>query len=183
MDAGCHLITRNTGLECDGGLMPMGGQVERFGADECLVNHLGFKHTRDPVVANVTINRRDQIPDAAFGHQPERIDQALDIAVIAALILESNFALPPDRLLQRWKKLDRLFATIPAGDVDVDPLVRRFRVSARRLWNRGEELDERGFGGFAQSEVVEQVRRAGQKERLNLCLVHAGQIGSILAQQ
>src|SRR5215831_236462 len=110
-------------------------------------------------------------------------NHTLDVAVIAALILESQFVFPPDRLLQQRKERNGFFAPIPSGDVNINPLTRRFGVLTGRVRNRGEELDERGFGGLAQSEIVEQAGRTRQEESLNLGFVQAGQIGSILAQQ
>src|SRR6266542_1866947 len=73
MDARRHRIARKFGFEFDGGSMPVRDEVEGFRADEGLIRHLGLDHARDPVIAYVAVNRRDQIPGAASapGRAPE----------------------------------------------------------------------------------------------------------------
>ena len=119
----------------------MRGEIESGGAVDALVEDHRLDDARDPPGSKLALAARHEIPGAALGHEPERIEQPLAFLVAAVRGAIPHFQSPvlPDRVLDHGQP-DRIVALArPAGEVDVQPLAddRRHDPAARPAATRG----------------------------------------------
>ena len=145
-------ITRQSGLEVNLRLFPVGRQIEIRYERAGLVHHPGTSHARDTVSADrpfrlarsigstrsfgsaLAIDGGHQIPHAALCHQTLRIDEPLHRFpvvpnAVAALIGHVQLTRLPDGIKQ-YRQIRNLFGrAAPTGDIHINALARVLRIA------------------------------------------------------
>ncbi len=145
-----------------------------------MVEERRFTDARDAVAADVTVDRRDEVPDAPFRHEAERIEHAL---VVAMFVADGDAPIGPDGFLQKGEMGDGIARVMPAADVDVDALPRQFRGMACDLREAGRQLHHGPVGGFVETEVGEEPGRIADEERLRFRVVQSADVGTVTGHQ
>src|SRR5207253_10324674 len=125
-------------LESHRRLFPESREIETCRSHERFIEDRRFMNTRDSIASNRVVDLRDEIPDVAFRHETEWIDDSFRWAVVA--VEDAHFALPPDGVLQQRQMRHLVTAAIPAADIDVDALTRQLGVASSHGGQHGEKF-------------------------------------------
>src|SRR5262249_30961056 len=96
-------------------LAPVCLEVKGLRPTEGLIRSDGSSNSRDAIAADFLIDRSYEVPDAALGHQPKRINQSFNgVATTATFIINGEFLLLPYRLLDDGKEGYGLIRPVPS---------------------------------------------------------------------
>ncbi len=169
-------------LEVARRLGPMTREFEAGRAAEFFVQHVEPANGADAVGTRPSVDCGDQVPDARFQHQSERIDLARDRA-FPSLVVEPHARVVPERGGKAGQYLGRLGTRIPAVRVEVKARTDALgpRSGSRR---QAREHLELGCGRVrADAEVCGRLADTREQERLGFRGREAGERRAVALEQ